>query len=198
MRRNPTRFTTGRTAKALAAIGVLLGAGALTVAGSPLAGASTTTTSTTQVATAATTDDTTGCDTGSLPSVVRGAPARFEAGLPRGYWVWHDATGWHLRVTHATNQELVFAGTVTATRPLTATRVRDERHDVVALSADHRTAAFRFTNYGAVDGVDLVAHCAGRVSFSLWVDGHRIATDRIMLGRTQSHPARNPFSVVRH
>ena len=199
-------MTARRTTAALTALGVLLGAGALAAAGSPLATASTTAATTTTTAatttaatsTAATTDDTTGCETGSLPTVVRGAPAALRAGLPRGYWVWHDGAGWHLRVTHATTQQLVFSGTITASRPLTATKVRDERHDVVALSTDHRTAAFRFTNYGAVDGLDLVAHCAGRVSFSLWVDGHRIATDRVRLGRTQAHPATNPFAVIRH
>jgi len=180
-----------RTTAALTAFGVLLAAGALTIAGSPLAGASTATTT-------ATTDDTTGCDTGTLPAVVRGAPASFRAGLPRGYWTWHDATGWHLRVTHATTRQMVFSGVIDASRPLAATKVRDERHDVVRLSADHKTAAFRFTNYGAVDGLDLVAHCAGRVSFSLWVDGHRITTDRILLGRTLAHPATNPFAVIRH
>ena len=186
-----------RTTGALTALGVLLGAGTLTIAGSPLAGASTGTTAATTTA-AAPTADTTGCDTGSLPAVVRGAPAAFRAGLPRGYWTWHDATGWHLRVTHATTEQMVFSGVINASRPLTATKVRDERHDVVRLSADHKTAAFRFTNYGAVDGLDLVAHCSGRVSFSLWVDGHRITTDRIMLGRTLAHPATNPFAVIRH
>ena len=190
-------MTRRRTTAALTAAGVLLGAGVLTVAGSPLAGASTSATPTTAAPTAATTDDATGCDTGSLPVVVRGAPTTFRAGLPRGYWTWHDATGWHLRVTHATRQLMVFSGTINATRPLTTMKVRDERHDVVRLSADHKTAAFRFTNYGGVDGVDFVAHCANRVSFSLSVDSHLIATDRIHLGRTQAHPARNPFAVTR-
>lgn len=185
-------MTRRRTTAAMTAAGVLLGAGVLTVAGSPLAGATATATPT-----SATTDDTNGCDTGALPVIVRGAPTTFHAGLPRGYWTWHDATGWHLRVTHATGRLMVFSGTINATRPLTTMKVRDERHDVVRRSADHKTAAFRFTNYGGVDGVDFVAHCANRVSFSLSVDAHLIATDRIHLGRTQAHPARNPFAVTR-
>src|SRR5256885_684180 len=41
-----------------------------------------------------------GCDQAPWVSVVQGAPAGFGPGSIGGDYLWHDAKGFHLRVTH--------------------------------------------------------------------------------------------------
>jgi len=142
-------------------------------------------------------DGTTGCATGRLPAVVTGAPASFRARLSRGYWIWHDTTGWHLRVTHATSARTVFTGVITATNPMTTVRVRDERRDTVVRSADRRTTTFRLTNYGGVDGLDVTAGCSSTVTFRLLADGHLVTPSRIHLGAKAAAATTNPLRVTR-
>ncbi len=177
----------------------LAGAGALALAGSlAVAAPASAQVATTAPATAPTTaPTTTSCPTGTLPAAVQGAPASFRAGRPAGYWVWHDAHGWHLRVTHNTRTRLVFTGVVTATNPMTTVRVRDEAHDRVVRSADRRTTTFRFTNYGGVDGIDVTAACATTVSFRLYAAGHLVSPSRIHLGAKAAAATSNPFGVTR-
>ena len=126
-----------------------------------------------------------------------GRPASFHAGLARGYWIWHDTTGWHLRATHASTARTVFTGVITATNPMTTVKVRDEAHDRVVRSADRRTTTFRFTNYGGVDGLDLTAGCSATVTFRLYADGALVAPSRIHLGAKATAATANPLRVTR-
>jgi hypothetical protein len=142
-------------------------------------------------------DGTTGCTTGKLPDTVTGKPAAFKAGLSRGYWIWHDTAGWHLRVTHTGGQKTVFSGTVRTSNKATSHKVLTERHDRIVRSADRRTTTFRFTNYGKVDGLDFRAGCSATVAFTLLVDGKAISPDRIHLGKADSHPAAAAFTITR-
>jgi hypothetical protein len=177
--------------RALAGVSTLLMAGSLAVAAPAAAEAVTVAPSTTSG------DGTTGCATGRLPSVVIGRPASFHAGLARGYWIWHDTTGWHLRATHASTARTVFTGVITATNPMTTVKVRDEAHDRVVRSADRRTTTFRFTNYGGVDGLDLTAGCSATVTFRLYADGALVAPSRIHLGARATAATANPLRVTR-
>ena len=58
-----------------------------------------------------TTTATTTCDEGRWPARVQGQPATFAAGARAGDYIWHDATGWHLRFTHPGTARVVFSGT---------------------------------------------------------------------------------------
>lgn len=139
----------------------------------------------------------TGCVTGSLPAVVQGEPSGLRAGAAAGDYVWHDAQGWHVAVTHATSKRMVFTGTIRATRPLTYARVRDEHNDKVSLSADKLTLTFRFVNYGHIDGVDIGADCARVVRFAFRVDGTAVPRTHVFLGAHGRHPTSDPFAVER-
>lgn len=138
----------------------------------------------------------TGCPTGNLPGYLAGAPA-VKGGDPAGFYIWHTSTGWRLVVTHPGSSRVVFTGTVTATAPISYRPIRLERGDLVRLSADHRTLAFRFTDYGHLDGVALDAHCAKYVRFALDIDGHRASPARVYLGSREVRPTSNPFVVER-
>lgn len=137
-----------------------------------------------------------GCATGTLPAEVQGSPF-VKAGADRADYVWHNRSGWHLRVTKPGHERLVFSGTINASAPIHYTPRRLEKKDRVLLSSDRKTLSFRFNNYGKIDGLDFVTDCASSVTFSLQAGGGQTPVERIDLGRAKAHPTSNPFSVTR-
>jgi hypothetical protein len=113
---------------------------------------------------------------------------------PAGVAVWHDAHGWHVRVTHKTLKDKVFSGTVATRATITAvTSVRLERNDYVKTGAGRHGIAFRFNNYGGIDGFDFQAPCGQAIEFGFTADGHRVPVGKIVLNARGRHPAHNPF-----
>jgi hypothetical protein len=135
--------------------------------------------------------------TGTLPEEITGRPADFKAGLPSGYWIWKDAAGWHLRVTHKPGTRAVYAGTIRTSEPMAVIGVRNEARDTVWRSADRRTTAFKLVNYGGIDGIDFTPRCSERVTFTLTVNGKAIDPLKIHLGDTDAHPAAPTFTIAR-
>ena len=134
---------------------------------------------------------------GALPSYVEGRPADLHVRGAAGDYLWHDASGWHLRVTHRTTRRLVFRGVIVSSAPLTFARVRDEAHDKVTLSGDGTTLVFRFVNHGGIDGVDFTDGCASTLKLALAVNGRHLTRDRIYVGGQSVHPDHNPFAILR-
>jgi len=134
---------------------------------------------------------------GRWPSSVQGAPTLLRSGGRAGDYIWHNSTGWHLRVTHTTSSRMVFSGRITATAPLKVTPYQLEGGDWIALSADRLTITYRFYNYGHLDGLDFTTACARRVTFSGYVNGTKLPTSRLWIGRDNRHPLQNPFAVLR-
>ena len=85
----------------------------------------------------------TACTDGHWPRSVQGKPTLWHAGARAGDYIWHDATGWHFRVTHATSTRFVFSGRIVSSAPLDAAPVKLEGRDYVALSADRKTITER-------------------------------------------------------
>ena len=144
-----------------------------------------------------TTTATAACADGHWPASVQGRPTILQSGGPAGDYIWHDATGWHLRVTHATAMRRVFTGRILASAPMTVTPFRTEGGDSIALSADKLTITYKFFNYGHVDGLDFRTACARRVTFSGSMAGSRLPTSRIWMGYRNRHPLENPFVIIR-
>jgi hypothetical protein len=138
-----------------------------------------------------------GCDKGAWPARAQGQPPTFEAGAEGGAYVWHDTSGWHLRVTHKGDDEVTFAGTVRADQTISDKRVQDEKSDVVKDGKSDKAFAFRFKNYGHIDGVDFRTDCATKLRFRVTIKGHRMPVQRIFIGHDGSHPGKNPFTVTR-
>lgn len=134
---------------------------------------------------------------GHWPASVQGKPTVLVSGGRAGDYIWHDTTGWHLRVTHATSSRRVFSGRITSSADLKVTPYRLETGDWVALSADKRTITYRFYNYGHLDGLDFTTACARRVTFGGSLAGEKLPIARIWIGRHNRHPLQNPFSVYR-
>jgi hypothetical protein len=153
--------------------------------------AATPTASTAAAATAACTD-------GHWPAAVQGVPTAWHAGGAAGDYLWHDATGWHLRVTHRGTGKVIFSGKIVSSAPITsAVAVRLEGSDFIALSADKLTLTYRFTNYGRIDGLNFRTDCARRLSFLGFMGASKLPIGRIWIGRANHHPLQNPFTVTR-
>jgi hypothetical protein len=186
-----TTTTRRRVYAAAGAVGLAAG---LAVAAPSSAGAAALPTATTATATA------TGCATGTVPARFQGKPASLKAGLPLGYWVWHDTAGWHVAATHATKTKVVLTGVVRTSNAMHATGVKLERGlpgDRWVLSPNHKVLTFRFTNYGGLDALRIGADCSATVSFTLYANGHKVAPSRIHLGSAAAPASTNPVVMTR-
>ena len=113
-----------------------------------------------------------------------------------GVRVWHDDNGWHVRVTHNTIHDRVFAGEiVTRGEIVDAHPVRLERDDFVMVGVQQHALLFRFNNYGGIDGVDFNIENASAVWFEFESDGHVVPPTYMSIGPNGTHPARDPFLV---
>jgi hypothetical protein len=131
--------------------------------------------------------------------VALGAPVAFAGGERAGDYLWHNADGFHLRVTHRGDRRDVFAGTIRSNAVIAFRPVRLEGRDALSLSADRRTLSFRFHDYGHIDGVDFVTDCATSITLANpTADGRPLPTTRVYLGRTRAHPASVPVTLTRH
>ena len=148
--------------------------------------------------TAAATDGTsaTSCTGGAWPSAVQGMPT-VHPGSAAGDYLWHDATGWHLRVTHVGTASVTFSGTIRANHKLHVTGFRLERGDTFAVSADGLSVTYRFVNHGALDGLNFTTECATRLGVSGRMSGALLPVRRIWIGHGGRHPLQNPFGILR-
>jgi hypothetical protein len=131
-----------------------------------------------------------------LPDVVLGNPG-VKAGDPQGFYVFHNGD-WQLRVTHPGQAKVVFAGVITATRIINLRTRHLEKRDHVYFTNHHKTVVFRFTDYGAIDGLSLNTHCAEKVTFKLWIGSDLAPVSSIFEGKDRvAGETSNPFTVQR-
>lgn len=172
-------------------LGVLVGLSAVVALAAAPAGVAAATVTAPTAATA------TACTDGVWPFAVQGQPTLFKAGASAGDYLWHDASGWHVRVTHPGDSPVIFSGTIVASSPLDATPVKLEKNDTVTVGSDHRTITYRLVDYGAIDGFDFTTSCASHIVFAGRMDGVRLPPRRIWVGHADRHPLENPFVIRR-
>jgi hypothetical protein len=137
------------------------------------------------------------CASGHVPRWVRGNPGRLAATRAGDVWIW-QANGWHIRVRHHGTAKMVFGGEVTvADQLMTFKPFRLEKNDSVTLSGDSKTLDFTFNNYGHIDGIDINAHCASQITFTLTVNGVAINPDRVHLGHSRLAALTVPVVISR-
>jgi hypothetical protein len=131
------------------------------------------------------------------PALVQGRPDSFDAGDHGGVYLWHDASGWHLRVTHATDDKAAFTGIISTRGTVSNVEpVQLEKNDKLKVGKADHVIAFRFVNYGHIDGVDWTAPCAKAFRFTFKRAGHKL-TDNVFLGDKKTPPKHDPFAVKR-
>jgi len=127
------------------------------------------------------------------PSWADGRPLRDP-----GVRLWHDALGWHVRVTHDTIRDRVFSGVIATKGELVNVHaVRLERGDQLNVAPGKHSLTFRFNNYGGIDGFDFVTHCAPALAFGFLTDDHAVGTTHISIGAGARNPLHNPFVITR-
>lgn len=137
------------------------------------------------------------CDRAAWESPIQGRPS-FKAGDKGGDYLWHDTSGFQLRVTHARHSRVLYTGEITASAPMRLSPVKLEKGDYVRLSASHRTLVFGFANHGFVDGVNFHTDCAATLTVSHLNRGSsRLPTSEVYLGVHKLHPHHIPFTVHR-
>ncbi len=137
------------------------------------------------------------CDRAPWEARVQGAP-HYRSGAASGDYLWHDRRGFHLRVTHRSNDRAVFSGTLVSSAPMRRDPVRLEGRDYAVLSANRKVLSFRFYNYGHTDGVNFHTDCARALTIrTLHRNGNPLPTSAVYLGATKAHPADIPFTVHR-
>jgi hypothetical protein len=136
---------------------------------------------------------------GAWGARVQAAPIFFDATDRTGDYLWHDDTGFHLRVTHRGVGPEDFAGTVSSPTPMHLSPVRLEGDDRADLSPDGRTLTFVFANRGYIDGVDFTTECAQDLTVtSLSVNDDPLPPDRVFLGVGRINPPQIPFDIHRY
>src|SRR3954467_13306933 len=145
------------------------------------------------VGTASAEDDAPGCSTGQLPNVVMGSPD-VKPGQALGVYLWHGSNGYSLRATHPGSRKVVISGRLTASTGFShVTKVRLEKADSLALSADRKTMTFRFTNYGYIDGINFAADCSRLIRVKIRINDALASPRQIKLGAHRANPTSNPF-----
>jgi hypothetical protein len=135
---------------------------------------------------------------GTLPATVQGNP-NVRAGQAGDAYLFHDASGWKLRVTHPGTTRVVVSGTVTATRGIShVTPAHLEKGDAFSVSGDGHTLSFRMVNVGHLDGLDFTAECSHAMRVNVRVNGHGASTRQVFLGAHRVHPTSVPFTIERH
>lgn len=137
------------------------------------------------------------CVNGHWPADTLGRPASLASGSAAGAYVWHNADGWHLFVTHPGTDKVVFSGRVLSSGKIDGVGRRTEQRDKVNVSKRDKVVSFRFTNFGHLDGIDFRTRCAQRLGFELRMNGKRIAPEQVFIGADAHHPAHTPFAVTR-
>jgi hypothetical protein len=128
---------------------------------------------------------------------VQGVPYEFRPGDSRGVFVWRDGDGFHVRTT-TRGQGHVFSGVIRTDGQFR--NVRDaggEGRDFHRLNLPRDMISFRFETKGGVDGFDFRVKGGERLMLDLFMDGHRIATREIYVGRRGWHPASSDFTLRR-
>ena len=178
---------------AMGMIGVLLGAGSLiaSAGGASASVASANVVRRTPRVCATKIDD-------RWPGWVDGRPKNVDPKTAAGVYMWHDATGWHIRATHRGRALRTFSGRLETTGRFVGVRaVRLEGHDSLTVAADHHAIAFSFNNYGAIDGLNFRTLCAPSITFTLVSDGISMPVEFVKIGSGAVNPSSDPFSIAR-
>lgn len=140
---------------------------------------------------------TAGCKTGALPVTVVGAPA-MKAQDALGVYLWHDANGYSLRATHPGKDKVTISGSVTVSRHVgSVRRVAIESKDRVNVGPLRHTIAFKFDNYGGIDGFDFGAECSRMVRVVVRIDKAQATPAQVFLGKDRTNPTSVPFTIER-
>jgi hypothetical protein len=174
--------------------------GVAALAGSLIAGIGPSTAATTSATTSSPTAGAAAraCDRTPWERAVQGTPKHVVSGVRGGDYLFHNTTGFHLRVTHRTTERVVYTGKIHSSAPMRMEKVKLEKGDVATLSTDRRTITFAFANFGHLDGINFHTDCAASLTVSHLNAGSKaLPKSRVYLGAHKVHPHHATFTVHR-
>jgi hypothetical protein len=128
---------------------------------------------------------------------VEGMPEDYQQGDLRGYFIWHDDNGMHLRV-RAETHGASFSGTIRTDGVFADVHGRKLEHgDHLWLDNDRNTIRFKFNATRGMDGVDFKVRGGSRLWFELSINGHKARPMQIHLGKEGWHPGSHKFTLRR-
>lgn len=121
----------------------------------------------------------------------------FVGGEAKGYFVWNDAEGWHVRWT-TRGERHVFSGKVTCDGHFMDVKaVAKERSDFIKKTSD-ASIEFDAKAAGDLDGFNFrMSPSTQWVTFDLWMDGKRVQASEVRMGRGKVRPEGVPFRLYR-
>jgi hypothetical protein len=136
------------------------------------------------------------CSTGPWPAADEGRPAAHPDAS--GVYLWHSNDGWHLRVNDPGPDRAVFTGTVRVDGQVLSTgRHLEQRGEGVLTRPRAGIVGYRFTNYGGVDGLDLVTRCSSHLTVRARVDGQAVDAAHVWIGADGHHPDAVPTRIAK-
>jgi hypothetical protein len=133
------------------------------------------------------------CGTGVWPATALGRPAALAPSGSSAVYVWFGGGGWHLRVRGA--QSLPVTGKLSANAQLRGVQTVGGTHS--SLAATGRRLTFSVTGSSGLQGVDVQASCATRLSFTFGSSTPGVALEpQIYLGAKGQAPAAS-FALAR-
>lgn len=126
--------------------------------------------------------------------VCSGKP-NFASGESKGYFVWRDSQGWHIRWA-TKGAKRVYSGSITSDAAFVACDGTAQGHeDAVILAAPH-LIRFESRSMGGVKGINFdLGHGATKLSFDLQMDGAPVEPQWVHLGFRGVRPSAVPFVV---
>ena len=128
---------------------------------------------------------------------LNGKPRTFRPGEIKGYFIWHDDNGLHIRTTTRGQLHVFSGGLHTNGRFVDVHGVRLEDNDMYRVGAERHQLNFRFETAGGVDGIDFKVAGGEKVVLNLLIDGHKIYPGEIYGGFDSWHPSENKFEILR-
>ena len=119
-------------------------------------------------------------------------------GEHKGYFLWKDEDGWHLRWT-TKNRKHEFSGSIVCDGSFKSVHARskDDKKDKIKRVGRNRIE-FRTRVQGGRDGVDFrLSSDTAAVTFDLRMDGQRVEVNRVKIGRNKRFPGGVPFTLER-
>jgi len=120
-----------------------------------------------------------------------------EKGENRGYFIWTDGSGWHVRWMSA-GKKHTYRGTVSSDVALSGFEaVSKDAKDFIKQDGD-KVIRFDANAKEGMDGFNFRPSPSSKtITFDLSIDGTKAKTDDVKLGKDRDHPRSVPFTVTR-
>ncbi|HBF39752.1 MAG TPA: hypothetical protein DDW50_20865 [Firmicutes bacterium] len=133
------------------------------------------------------------------PTNMEGEPVGLLQQHLEGYFIWHDGSGFHLKVVAADGVQHIFTGVIdTDGRIENIMTKSSDSSDYSRLTSDRETLKFQLSGVGQVAAIDFNVFRGRSVKFELSMDGKKIDVNKIYFGPDGWHPNNAVFSVDYH